>query len=766
MASARLWTVGTIAVLSVATASSAVSTLRSTRLRGQASSGLARLHTFGGRSAQQRSSVTAGKFDAALADLSRHAVLARPSSLLADLHALNPAARFKVAADGVTPLIAIDAITRGDPQQLKNALEALGLQSAAVHSNDVGGWLPLAQLAAAAARAEVHSLRAVMSRTRTGAVTSQGDFAQHSDALRSTYSLTGSGVTVGVLSDSYDCYSVYAQAGSGVPASGAAGYASNGFLATAATDVASGDLPSGVQVLVEADCLHYDAPTYLPFADEGRALLQVVHDVAPGAGLAFYAVGSEADFGNGIDALVNAGATVVADDIGYFDEPFFQDGLIAQAIDAVEAKGIAYFSAAGNDGTLAYENTAPVFGTPSSGAPNANEYLLNFDSSGSTTATALPITIAALQPGEYVAVVVEWDQPYLTGSPGSPGATSRIDLCITGAAGNDYIVDNSGNPVTCTGANGTGSDPVQILTIGNLASAAGNTSAETVNVVIGLADGTPAPGRIKIAVEDNGAGSTINAFPAASATATLQGHPGAAGAAAVGAAFYADTPACGTSPATLETFSSAGGAPILFDVAGNRLATPLIRQKPDFVGPDGGNDTFLGFTLASAGYPGGQVRTSIAACQNNTQYPNFFGTSAATPHVAAIAALMLQHSPAATPTQIYAALRSSALAMGAGSGFNFNSGYGFVQADAAMALLSPAPTTPTTPTTVASPSPPSSGGGSLETGNLSLLGLWVLASRVARVTCRRRSRHEQSASRKRSVPRCPRGRTCADPVPR
>ena len=112
------------------------------------------------------------------------------------------------------------------------------------------------------------------------------------------------------------------------------------------------------------DCLAYGAPTQLPFGDEGRAMLQIVHAVAPGASLAFYtAEDSEADFATGIGALAAAGATVIADDVAYFDEPFFQDGIVAQAVDAVEAKGVAYFSAAGNDGTLSYENTAPSFAT-------------------------------------------------------------------------------------------------------------------------------------------------------------------------------------------------------------------------------------------------------------------------------------------------------------------------------------------------------------------------------------------------------------------
>ena len=511
------------------------------------------------------------------------------------------------------PLVLIDAVTRGDPQQLKAALVALGLKHPAVYSNDVGGWLPVTQLEAAAAVPELHSIRASMSRTRSGAVTSQGDFVQHSDVLRSANSLTGAGVTVGVLSDSFDCYSVYAA--NHVSASGAAGYANNGFLATAATDVSTGDLPSGVNVLEEAEdgnggCMNYGAPTQLPFTDEGRAMLQIVHDVAPGASLAFYtAENSEADFANGIGQLAasvesgGAGAKVIVDDVGYFDEPFYQDGMVAQAIDAVVAQGVAYFSAAGNDGTLAYDNDTPSFSTVSTTAPNSGEHLLNFDASGATTVTSLPVTIASLIPGEFVAIVVEWDQPYVTGAPDSGGATSHIDVCITGASGTDVVeqyITNAGAPVNCTGANATGSDPYQVMIIANPANASGNTAEETLNIVVGLADGTTAPGRIKVVVEDDGAGSTINAFPGNSVNATLQGHPGAAGAAAVGAAFYLNTPACGTTPAGLEYFSSEGGTPILFDTAGNRLATPVVRQKPDFVGPNGGNDTFLGFTLTAS----------------------------------------------------------------------------------------------------------------------------------------------------------------------
>jgi hypothetical protein len=698
----HFFAIGTFAALTTIAAVAAVSTMRHPHLRPSAAPGTARLHVFGSRSLQQRQTAAGAKFDGALADLSRHAALARPDHAVEDLRSLAPGVRFKQTEAGAAPLVLIDAVTRGDPQQLKAALVALGLQHPAVYSNDVGGWLPVSQLTAATASAEVHSIRAAIPHTRTGAVTSQGDFVQHSDVVRSANSLTGAGVTVGVLSDSYDCYAVYAQ--NDVAASGAAGYASNGFLATAATDLSTGDLPSAVNVLEEAEagqggCMNYGAPTNLPFSDEGRAMLQIVHDVAPGAALAFYtAENSEADFANGIGMLAasvasgGAGAKVIADDVGYFDEPFFQDGIVAQAIDAVEAQGVAYFSAAGNDGSLAYDNTSPKFNTVSTSAANSGEQLLNFDASGATTVTSLPVSIAALVPGEFVAIVVEWDQPYLTGAPNSGGATSHIDVCITGgASGPDEVEQFNSDPnagTGCSGPNTSGSDSYQVMIVANPANAGGNTVAETLNIVVGLADGTAAPGRIKIAVEDDGAGSTINAFPGNSAGATLQGHPGAAGAVAVGAAFFFDTPACGATPAQLESYSSEGGAPILFDASGTRLATPVVRQKPDLVGPDGGNDTFLGFTLASQGMTGGDglLNTTIAACQNNPSYPNFFGTSAATPHIASIAALMLQANPAVTPTQTYQALRNSALPM-ANPSPNFESGYGFVQADAAFALI-------------------------------------------------------------------------------
>src|SRR5258708_3465438 len=89
----RFFTIGTLTILTTAAAVAAISTLRQPHLRPSAAPGTARLRAFGSRSAQQRQS-SGAKFDGALADLSRHAALARPEHAIEDLRSLSPAAKF------------------------------------------------------------------------------------------------------------------------------------------------------------------------------------------------------------------------------------------------------------------------------------------------------------------------------------------------------------------------------------------------------------------------------------------------------------------------------------------------------------------------------------------------------------------------------------------------------------------------------------------------------------------------------------------------
>src|SRR5579862_1295197 len=155
---------------------------------------------------------------------------------------------------------------------------------------------------------------------------SSASAALQADALRSTFGIDGTGIKIGVLSDSYN------------------------VRGGAASDIAQGLLPaSGVQVLEEGPA---------GSTDEGRAMMELIHQIAPGASLAFYsATQSESAFANGITALTNAGCNIIVDDVSYLDEPFFQDGTIAQAVNAAAARGVAYFTAAGNEASNAYQAT-------------------------------------------------------------------------------------------------------------------------------------------------------------------------------------------------------------------------------------------------------------------------------------------------------------------------------------------------------------------------------------------------------------------------
>ena len=516
--------------------------------------------------------------------------------------------------------IAIEAIsTDGDGRDLLPRLQALGLRNGVWFGRMVSGYLPIDKISELK---NVPGLRfarpAYEPQHNSGAVTSQGDRAIGSNVARQTYGVTGAGSKVGILSDSYN------------------------KLGGAAAGVQSGDLPSGVQVL--ADFLQPSA------TDEGRAMAEIIHDVAPGAGIAFHtAQGGQAAFARGIKALAAAGCNIIVDDIIYFAEPFFQDGVVAQAADEVVAtNNVSYFTAAGNQARSSYQA-----GFRNSGVTVPN-YGQAHDFGGGDTRQR--ITIPA---GGNFQMALQWDDPFF--SAGGSGAQSDLDILI-------YLAD--GTLVSGSfGDNIANGDPFEYAGFINTAG-----SPLFIDVVIVKIAG-PDPGLIKWI----NFGSWTVTIEHDTRSSSSRGHSNSAGAISVGAAGYSNTPTFnpGLTMAVIEEFSSAGGTPILFTTQGERIngTTGIIRQKPDITAVDGGNTTFF--------FPGQDTESD--------GFPNFFGTSAAAPHAAAVAALMQQRAGnGLSPGRIRSVMQSTALDMddpltpGFDAGFDFRTGSGFLRADRAV----------------------------------------------------------------------------------
>ena len=465
-------------------------------------------------------------------------------------------------------------------------------------------------------------------------VISQGDTAQLSYLARNNFHVNGRGVKVGIISDSYN------------------------NLGTAKIGVAHGELPGKenpfgfkkpVQVIKDLDS---------GGTDEGRAMAEIVHDVAPGARLAFYTSNfGEADFAQGIQTLADNGCDVINDDIAYLDEPFFQDGIIAQSVDVVKKRGVTYFSAAGNEYNNSYESNYRPTKVEYFGAGNGTAH--NFSAPGDPPRYAQPLYVP---PTGTIILSLQWDQSSYAAS--GVGATTDFDV---------YLTDINGNIVAYSASNNIKSgEPMEILGYTN------NTKSPTFFLTI-LKFAGPDVTRLKyILYQDAQFYLTRVPIPGIFAP-TLVGHAKAEGAIATGAAFYYNTPAYGVYPPKINWYSALGGVANYYDIHGNRIA-PLMRKKPNIVGPDGVNTSFFD-PFGNGDIP-----------QDADSYPNFFGTSAATPHAAGAAALMIdaERLHNITPDQIKGILSATAIDMdniytdGFDKGFDFNTGYGFVNAENAV----------------------------------------------------------------------------------
>jgi hypothetical protein len=462
-----------------------------------------------------------------------------------------------------------------------------------------------------------------------GSRNTEGDVTHRSFPARAAFNVDGTGIKIGVLSDG---------------------------VTNLAASQASGDL-GPVTVL----------PGQAGSGDEGTAMLEIIHDVAPGAQLFFAtAFGGITSFAQNIRALRAAGCDIIVDDVFYFVETPFQDGqapgvasntnggVVIQAVNDVTASGALYFSSAGNSGNL-NDGTAGVWeGNFVDGGPTAAPLpagsLHNFSGQN----------FNLLMAGSRL-INLYWSDPL-------GGSSNDYDL---------FIVSADGTAVTASSTNiqnGT-QDPYEQVFRDDQAPPFAVGSRIVVVKKTGAADRflhlNTNRGRLSIATvgQTHGHAAAANAFGCAATPAAT----------AIGPAPNPTGPFPNpfNSSNVVERFSSDGPRRIFFQADGTPI-TPgdvsatggLLRQKPDITAADGVSVTGVG------GFPS-----------------TFFGTSAAAPHAAAIAALLKSANLSFTTAQIRAALTSSAIDIET-PGVDRDSGAGIIDAIAALQAIGvPTPTT-------------------------------------------------------------------------
>ena len=462
---------------------------------------------------------------------------------------------------------------------------------------EISAFVPIAIVSQMAAQPGVRSILLSHAKFSVGAVTSQGAAVLHTD-VENAKGLTGAGITVAALSNSYN--------NSGGPIS-------------AQDDVASGDLPGPGNPLGETQPVVVVLEDPKPGTDEGRGMLQIVHDLAPDAKLCFATADIDPiSMASAIldlaDTVHGCHADVMVDDVNYDVEPYFSDGLIANAVNTVLSAGVSYHSSAGNGNQTSYDadfnriadKRARALSSPVSLAQVPSELTAGgFYNFGTTRQPAVLQQVSTAGGADFL--VLQWNDPWLIGA-----ITARYVILLFDAQG--HWLNNPNDPNGLGGVDDTFATDVAFQEA-FLPGPTDDNPAPVYYVAYAKASTLRTEANHIRSINFFGNGQFVShTLPFSPQT---YGHSQAAGAVSVAADYWNDLK--GT-----EFFSSPGPVTIYFDANGNRLKHPITRLKPDVAAVDGVHTTFFDEIVDDSGFP------------------SFFGTSAAAPHSAGVAALVLQ----------------------------------------------------------------------------------------------------------------------------
>lgn len=512
---------------------------------------------------------------------------------------VDPSGRVKVVIESKELSKIVDLLRRPD----------VDLSFADSNYGFAEAWVPLSMVHDLALMPEVRHISSGL-RPQTRNVVSAGDTIMHVDLARSQSGFDGTGVRVGVIS--------------------------NGDK-TLGLSLASGELPTDTHVA--RDNIQ---------GDEGTAMMEIVHDLAPGAGIYFSSgspiynsvtgVNETTDGGTmigAIRALESSNCGVIVDDLGFYSQPMFQDGSIAQEAAFAVNQGFTYLSAAGNDRQQHYKG-AYSDGGSYVGGDYTVDHAHQFAPGVLTHDFKLFGSGDAANPN-WVTFVLQWDDPW-------DAPVNDYDL---------YVFDGVSGKLAGSSVQVQGGGAGHPYEAWSRSYGGPKNNYNLFKVAVSLTSGAPA--HFHLYAVSVAASAVISYAPLGG----IFGHPAADGVIAVGAV-DANSPPWDT----VEPFSDYGPTEI-------KYPTAVMRQEPAVSGID-------------------DVTTSVSG------FNPFSGTSAAAPHIAAIAALLKQASPEMTPAQVKTALQTTATDIET-PGVDYASGYGLVMADAALQWIRPNVTVDNTP---------------------------------------------------------------------
>jgi hypothetical protein len=514
---------------------------------------------------------------------------------------------------------------------------------------------------------------------RVGRVTTEGNAILLADTLQAR-GITGSGVKVGVISVG-DLGKATAQASGDLPA--------------AITEISSGAASCGSN----------------PDCGEGTAMMEIVHDLAPSASLAFCAPDSLVTMQTCVQRLVTTfHADIIVDDLGFVDEAQFEDSALAHQIGSFASAGLLYASSAGNSHGCYYEadydagSTVPGSPFTTIGGSYGSFHDFGLAAGGASSmdnTVVLPPFNSALGAGE-LTVFLQWNTPY-----GQP--TDDYDMFLTD--NNNTVLDFSVN----TQSGQPGQHPFEALAYRNPSTS----TSLPVHIRIARKTGTSTNNRLKLYILDNSSG--CSSLGQGSATSAIQfttpdqgdvsGHAAAQAVIAVGAI---DANATDSSNYTVaEPFSSHGPVRIDFPAL-------VMRSKPDIAAVDDVSVTGAG------GFAFNGDCSTRTSC--------FYGTSAAAPHIAGLLALL----KSGYTGDYRAALMATARVAGSSASMGAGLANGLAATTALSARTLPLPAPPPATSTAA----PTASSGSIGGGGAADSVLLVL---LAALSCWRRRQGRRRA---------------------